>query len=108
MAIDVFKEQVVSLADAAKRLPRIRSGKVIHVASLYRWISAGKHCPDGSIAHLESIKIGGTICTSLEALQRFFDRLTGERDVIAPPTMAHRQRRLRYERVMKMLEEAGI
>ena len=47
---------------------------------------AGKKCPDGSVARLETVKIGGTTCTSLEALQRFFDRLTGDLEIITPPT----------------------
>ena len=108
MAIDVFKEQVVSLAEASKQLPRVRNGKKIHVASLYRWITAGKRCPDGSIAHLESIKVGGTTCTSLEALQRFFDRLTGNQEVVTPPTITQRERKRRHEQAMRELEKFGI
>ncbi len=69
--IDIQKEEVVSFSEAAKRLPRRRAGKKPHVATLYRWASRGLR---GS--HLETIQIGGTMCTSVEALQRFFGRLS--------------------------------
>ncbi len=108
MAIDVFQEHVVSLADASKQLPRVRNGKKIHVASLYRWITAGKRGPDSSIVRLESIRIGGTVCTSLEALQRFFNRLTGDQQLVSPPAVTQRQWNQRHERAMRELKEWGV
>ena len=69
--IDPLSESVVSLAEAARLLPRRRAGKKPHVSCLYRWTVSG--CK-GVI--LESIQIGGTRCTSKEALARFFERLT--------------------------------
>ena len=69
--IDLATENVLSLTDAAKRLPQRRAGKRPHVATLYRWASRGIRN-----AQLETIQIGGTMCTSMEALQRFFDRLS--------------------------------
>ena len=64
-------EHLIRLADAAKRLPRRRGGKRPSTSTLYRW---GRHGLRG--IKLETIRIGGTTCTSLEALQRFFERLT--------------------------------
>lgn len=71
--IDLAQETVLSLNEAAKQpiLPRRRGGKRPHVSTLYRWATAG--CRD---EHLEVVRVGGTLCTSLEALQRFVDRLT--------------------------------
>lgn len=71
MPIDLSKETLVSLAEAAKRLPRRRGGRKVHVSCLYRWTQVGLK---GVI--LESIQIGGTRCTSIEALSRFFEVLS--------------------------------
>lgn len=108
MSINVFEEQVVCLADATKQLPKLRNGKRPHVSTIYRWITAGKKCPDGSVAHLESVKVGGTTCTSLEALQRFFDRLTGDKEIVSPPSITNRQRLRRIREAEEELDRAGI
>ena len=75
--IDLAVEHVVSLTEAATHLPRRRTGKRPHVATLYRWAARGMRG-----VKLETIRVGGTLCTSLEALQRFCARLT---DPTAPP-----------------------
>jgi Protein of unknown function (DUF1580) len=69
--IDISKEQVLPLTGATKHVPRRRRGRPTHVATLYRWSDPGLHG-----IRLEVIQCGGTLCTSLEALQRFFNRLT--------------------------------
>lgn len=69
--IDLRNEEVISLAEAVKRLPARRAGKRTHVATLYRWAKRGV-CG----VTLETIQVGGTLCTSLEALQRFCDQLS--------------------------------
>jgi hypothetical protein len=69
--IDSTTEQLISLADAAKTLPRRRRGRKTHTSTLYRWATAG--CK-GIV--LESLQCGGTRCTSKESLQRFFERLS--------------------------------
>ncbi len=73
MMIDPLLENVVSLADAAKLLPARRGGKRPHVSCVYRWTVSGCR---GVV--LESLQIGGTRCTSLEALSRFFVSLTAD------------------------------
>jgi len=106
MAIEVFKETVLTLAEAAKRLPKIQGKKGRpHVSTLYRWMLAGCKSRDGMIVRLETIKVGGTVCTSLEALQRFFDRLTGDTTVVTPPTPTQRQRDKERERRIRAAEE---
>jgi len=108
MAIDVFAETVVTFAEAASRLPRLRHGRKISMPSLYRWAQAGRRSPDGCVVRLETVKIGGSTCTSLEALQRFFDRLTGDISVVTPPSRTQRQRLLAIERAERELNRAGI
>ena len=69
--IDIHLEKLVSFPEAARLLPRRRRGRKPHVATLYRWASRGLR------GHrLETIRVGGSLCTSVEALQRFFDKLT--------------------------------
>ena len=77
--IDISTETVVSPAEAARRLPTRRAGKRPNIATLYRWMQTG--CRG---IRLEYILVGGTRCTSLEALQRFFDRLTEAAETAAP------------------------
>ena len=69
--IDPNTETLVSLTEAARLLPRRRAGKKPHVSCIYRWTTVG--CK-GVI--LESIQVGGTRCTSRDALARFFEALT--------------------------------
>ena len=98
--IDLNDETVCSLTDATKRLPKRRAGKRPSVSCIYRWAQNGVHG-----IKLETIQIGGTKCTSIQALQRFFDRLTN-RD--APLTRQTRQRRAAIERAESELSKAGI
>jgi hypothetical protein len=63
--IDTRSEPLLSLAEAAEVVRK-------HVATVYRWSTTGFR---GVI--LETIQVGGTRCTSYEALQRFCERLTG-------------------------------
>ena len=52
-----------------------RSGQPVHASVVCRWIISSVRG-----AHLESIKIGGSTYASIEALQRFADRLTTAED----------------------------
>lgn len=108
MAIDVFSETLMTLAQAAKRLPKVKAGKSPHVSTLHRWRLRGCRSRDGMVVRLETIKVGGTTCTSLQALQRFFERLSGDTAVVTPPTMTMRQRQRRLERAKEELGKAGM
>jgi hypothetical protein len=79
MSIDVFRETVLPFAEAAKRLPKLRGGRPVAPSTIYRWAQGGLKGASGAIVRLETVKIGATTCTSLEALQRFFDRLQATR-----------------------------
>src|SRR5262245_9743292 len=71
MAIDIERENLLTLAQAARHLPCLRGDRKIHVSTLYRWISCGVRG-----VRLESVRLGRTVMTSREALQRFADRLS--------------------------------
>jgi len=71
MAIDILGEKIITLKQAAEKIPQRRRGKRPHISCIYRWTTHGLR---GVI--LKSIQIGGTRCTSEEALARFFERLT--------------------------------
>jgi hypothetical protein len=71
--IDTTIETIISLTEACSGLPKRRADSRPSVATLYRWSLKGCR---GVI--LETIQIGGTRCTSREALQRFFDRLSSQ------------------------------
>ena len=77
--MSVANEEMLTLAEAAKLLPRGRSGGPIHVATLHRW-SAG-HNKFG--ARLETVRIGGVRYTSREALERFIAKLNGSEIVVS-------------------------
>jgi hypothetical protein len=77
--IDSTNETLLPLAQAAEELPRRRRGRKTNISTLYRWSQAG--CRG---IRLETIQCGGTRCTSQEALQRFFERLS-QAQVSAPP-----------------------
>jgi hypothetical protein len=108
MAIDVFIEKVVTLREAIALLPKTPRNKKLHVSTLYRWFLAGLRSKDGMVVRLEVVKIGGTTCTSQEALQRFFDRLSGNNSVVTPPTLTQRQRLRQIKQAEEELRRAGI
>lgn len=102
--IDSTAETILTLAEAARRLPHRRRGRKTSVSTLYRWTVSGCR---GVI--LEHIQIGGTRCTSTHALQRFFDRLTrpdvnGE---IPSRSRSLVQRQRQSEAAAKELERLG-
>lgn len=101
MAIDPLSETLLSLTDAARSLPARRGGKKPHVSAMYRWTKTG--CK-GII--LESLQVGGTRCTSREALARFFEALTygADRPTVRSPLKRHRAAEL----AARTLEAEGV
>jgi hypothetical protein len=71
MAIDAVRETLITFREATRSLPRRRGGHPTNLSTLYRWRQMG--CRG---VRLEFTMVGATRCTSREALQRFFDRLT--------------------------------
>jgi hypothetical protein len=76
--IDMATERVVTLAEASRRLPLRRGAKKAHLSTLVRWTRNGVRADDGTTAYLETIRVGRTLCTSLEAIQRFCERLSAK------------------------------
>lgn len=76
--IDTTRENLVPLRCVPGRLPKRPSGKRIHISAIYRWTDSGIR---GVV--LESIRIGGVTFTSLEAIQRFAERLSAPETLLS-------------------------
>src|SRR4051812_7397319 len=101
MSVDWTTETVLSLTEAASRLPRRRGSKKPHVATLYRWAQRGLRG-----VRLETIQVGGTLCTSSEALQRFFNRLSNAKRAPFTPSPSLDDRAV--SNAIRRLESEGI
>ncbi len=66
----MLDETVLTFSEAAERLPAI-NGRKIHASSVWRWARKGI----GGV-YLESRRLGGRYLTSLEALERFAEKLS--------------------------------
>jgi hypothetical protein len=80
MAIDPFTECVGTFGKLARLLPHVRGDRPVHPNTLRRWAFTGRRG-----VKLETIVIGGSTCTSREALARFFERLTDSEQPVPPP-----------------------
>jgi hypothetical protein len=88
MAINALTEKLRSFAEAAKRLPALRVGKPVSPSTVWRWTTRGVRARNGSLVRLEAIKVGGTCCTSDEALLRFVRALSAHDLRPAVPSQA--------------------
>lgn len=104
MSINPLTEKLITLAQAAKLawLPRLR-GRLgrLHASTLWRWALKGI----GGIK-LETLKVGGTLCTSEAALQRFFDRLANGNTVAEVPPV--NPIAANQDDVERQLDELGV
>jgi hypothetical protein len=71
--VDLRTETVIAIRDIPGHLPPRPNGKRVHISACYRWIQRGVRG-----VRLEAIRIGGTMYTSVEALERFGLRLNAE------------------------------
>ena len=78
VVIDSTTETLRSLAEAALRLPALRGGQPPSPATLWRWASRGLRDKAGRLVRLETLRVGGTLVTSDEALARFFGALSAD------------------------------
>lgn len=78
--IKVADERLMTLTQLAKWLPRRRGNRPVHPSTLHRWRSPGVHG-----VRLDCIRIGGAWHSSIEALQRFAERLSLEASPTNPP-----------------------
>jgi hypothetical protein len=101
--INFAKEKIFPLSEAPKRneLPKRRFKKRPHSATFYRWAKTGHRG-----VFLETIRVGGTLCTSVEALQRFFEALTGTDQPYVQSRKRFQSRPI--EQIEQKLDDAGI
>ena len=99
--IDISMEKVMGFGEAIDHLPRRRAGKKCNISTFYRWSQIGVRG-----IRLETISIGGTKCTSVEAMQRFFDELTADQAGESPKPSKSRKKQI--EAAERRLEQAGV
>ena len=75
---NLLSEECLTFAKAARRLPKVRGNKHPSPSTLYRWATQGRRSRLGRIVKLEYVRIGGTNCTSMQALTRFFRNLADD------------------------------
>ncbi len=103
MAINTLIEQPITLTEATTLVPRRRQGRKAAVGTLYRWSTVG--CRR---VVLETIQVGACRCTSREALQRFFERLTAQATGQPIEAQPSKQREREIREAEHALDEAGI
>jgi hypothetical protein len=79
MPIDPLDPDVMPLAQAARALPPLRSGRPVNPATLWRWAAHGLRG-----VRLEIVRIGGTACTSRQALRQFLAAVEAARATTSP------------------------
>jgi hypothetical protein len=72
----LMAETLITLAEAARRLPPGRSGRHRSSSCVFRWLTHGLPGPDGRLVRLEGVRIGRPWFTSVEAIARWAERLT--------------------------------
>jgi hypothetical protein len=100
---DPSEETPIPLADVPRTVPWLKrpGGKAPHVSSVFRWTLRGIR------GHkLEVLRIGGTLCTSENALKRFFNAITDAGT--ATPRVGRPSSKKRVERAKAELAAAGI
>ncbi len=75
-----IREPLLPAVEAVRRI----IGRAPAISTIHRWALRGVLC-DGERIQLEAYRIGGRLCASLAAVQRFIDA-TATRKGIEPPT----------------------
>jgi hypothetical protein len=92
----------IPLRAVPRRLPRLRNGKHPHIGTIYRWATVGLRG-----RKLWTFRVGGTLCTTAEALAAFLDPLN--ESVFTPPTSpATAPRERANPQVERELDRIGI
>lgn len=75
--VQLLDEELQPLALLRRHCPvSTRTGKAPHPSVLWRWCFHGLKGPGGRRVLLEHVRAGGAVCSSREALRRFFAALT--------------------------------
>jgi hypothetical protein len=108
-AADLLCENLISLAQAARRFPPARQGRPVCAATVWRWCRRGVNVPGVGIVRLECVRLSGRWLTSVESLARFVARQTpAMEDNPPPPPRSPGRRRRASERAGEALEQEGI
>jgi len=110
MAIDAIREELLSLAEATKVMPRV-NGKRPAISTLWRWCRKGLRG-----VHLDYVRVGRNIATTREALSRFFNALAAMDEPITDPPRIERplirttsrSRQQAIEEAERICQEAGL
>ena len=102
----IYDEDPMPLALLARHCPpSTRTGRHPHPSVLWRWVHAGLKTPSGQRVRLEAVKAGSATCSSVAALNRFFEELT-RASGMPPPT--RRQTAQEAARISAALVAAGL
>jgi hypothetical protein len=101
---EVFGEKMLSISQAASSLPSVRGRKKPHPNTIIRWAKTGIKSKSGKIIRLEIFRVGGTTCTSVDALRRFFDSLND----IAPANPPELPSKIQKALVKQSIEAQNI
>jgi hypothetical protein len=103
MTIDTGHEKLVPLRDVETLawLPRRTRGGKLSLSTVYRWAKLGLR---GVV--LETLSVGGTLCTTETALMRFFERATAAKSP-QRRTLSKEQERAQA-RARTLLESMGV
>ncbi len=90
--IDLNSEQLIPIGKVPARLPHRP-----HISTVYRWIARGG---------LETLRFGGRVFTSVEALERFAEHRGGRPKPPEPEPTPRRQREIADAE--RKLRESGL
>jgi Protein of unknown function (DUF1580) len=96
--MSILNERYLPLGRAARLLPSLRGERPVHPNTLRRWASRGLRG-----VRLEVAQCGGTICTSQEALSRFFAALS-----VVTGCASGSERQMNQEEVDSKLDRLGV
>ena len=87
--IDLENDDVLSLSEAASRLPQLRSRGKVHVSTLFRWAQRG-----AGGRKLQTWRLGGRRVTTLRALEAFIEPVSSDTERPALQASPGRDREL--------------
>jgi hypothetical protein len=102
-----FSEQLLSLAEAARKIPSIKKSGTIHPSAITRWIHQGVLTKSGNRVKLEALKVGQGYFTSAEALDRFFAEVGDNQSSPSDPNPSPKSKRSTPANRKKRAEAAG-
>lgn len=94
-------EKLITLADATALVPGI-GGKPVHYQTIHRWANKGLRG-----VKLETVFCGGRRCTTREAIQRFVERITSDREKDSSVTESLSRRQPSQE-TKRLMREHGL